>query len=74
MIMAHFQLEHNFTFFPLTWKEVDQVSNVKLFSQTWRVMGMLCKFIFYRSSFLKRDLRLEPIGEYCAETIKEICG
>lgn len=34
----------NFTFFPLTWREDDQVSNAKLFSQSKEILGLTMKY------------------------------
>ncbi|OSM04907.1 glycosyltransferase family 2 protein [Magnetofaba australis] len=39
-------------FFPLTWREDDQVSNVKLFSQARRTLGIAWEFLRDREAFL----------------------
>lgn len=36
----------DFTFFPLTWREEDQVSNAKLFSQSKEILGLVLKCAF----------------------------
>jgi glycosyltransferase involved in cell wall biosynthesis len=35
----------NFKFFPLTWKEEDQVSNAKVFKQGFRILFLLCEYV-----------------------------
>lgn len=69
MVMAVRQYQQKAMFFPITWKEEDQVSNVKLFDQAKRVMGMLWKYAVKRDKFLESDLRDRKIDIYQAETI-----
>ncbi len=64
MIMAHLHYKHKIKFFPISWREDDQVSNVKLFSQGKRVLKMLLSFFFKRETFLKSDHRLVPFDSY----------
>jgi len=60
-----------FTFFPLTWREEDQVSNAKLWSQTKRMLGLLAKYVFKRKTVFsgeenqwsRIDYRFDVIGE-----------
>lgn len=42
-------------FYPITWREDDQVSNVKLFSQAKEILGLLFRFRFLRSSYQQLD-------------------
>ena len=35
----------SFYFFPLTWKEEDQISNAKVFSQSMEILELVCKYI-----------------------------
>jgi glycosyltransferase involved in cell wall biosynthesis len=39
-------------FFPSSWIEDDQVSNVKLFRQTFQMVKLLCSFVFNRKNYL----------------------
>ena len=46
----------DFTFFPLTWKEDDQVSNAKLFSQSKEILGLTLKYAFGANKvFARKD-------------------
>ena len=42
-----------FKFFPLTWREDDQVSNLNLFNHVKEWLGVIFKFIFNRKDFMK---------------------
>lgn len=45
-----------FAFFPLSWREEDQVSNARLFTQTRRMLGLLLGYTFRRGKvFAKKD-------------------
>ena len=33
-------------FFPLTWREDDQVSNAKIFRQAWTILGLTLRYVF----------------------------
>ncbi|MFQ9615653.1 MAG: hypothetical protein ACLRY8_09585, partial [Clostridium butyricum] len=58
---------HNINFFPISWKEEDQVSNVKMFSQAINVLGMLLKYTLNSDKFIKSELREELRNEYDAK-------
>lgn len=48
----------SFFYFPITWSEDDQVSNVKLFSHAYRWVIILIKFIFNKKAlFVNHELR-----------------
>lgn len=57
MILAHIYYGHNYKFFPLTWREDDQVSNVKMFRQACKVLGLLGRFAMNKRGFLSSELR-----------------
>lgn len=44
----------NFIFFPLTWKESDQVSNAKMFKQAWKILKLTFGFALNKK-VLNRD-------------------
>ncbi len=69
MVMAIHQYKQKAKFFPITWKEADQVSNVKLFDQAKRVLKMLWGYALHHDKFLRSDLRDRPIEEYTAEVV-----
>lgn len=69
MIMAASHYRQRVMFFPISWREEDQVSNVKLFSQATRVLKMLGSFCFRRAGFLTSELRVTPRADYTAQCI-----
>ena len=70
MILASNYYKHNIHFFPITWREDDQVSNVKMFNQACVVLKMLVKYLF-NHKYITYELRDKIISEYKAENIKE---
>ena len=69
MIMAVHYYKQNIEFFPITWRESDQASNVKLASQAFNVLGMLGKYML-KHSYIKSELRDKPIEKYTYKEIK----
>lgn len=56
-------------FFPLTWREEDQVSNVKLVSQTIRVARLPLAYLFNRQGYLAADYSRKPEGGYTCQAV-----
>ncbi|WP_236015162.1 glycosyltransferase family 2 protein [Geomonas anaerohicana] len=69
MILAHVQRSERILFFPISWREDDQVSNVKLFSQARRTLGILWLYVKDRTGFLSREFREVPVESYQFETV-----
>jgi len=69
MILAARYYRHRCYFFPISWREEDQVSNVKIAGQAFHVLGMLVKYFFLRGSFIKSELRELPVDRYEADVI-----
>lgn len=67
MALAHTYFHHRFEFFPITWRENDQLSNVKLFNQAMRVLRLLMDFTLDKEEFFKRDHRMRKIERYTSE-------
>ena len=60
-----------FRFFPLSWREEDQVSNAKLVQQTRRMLGLLGAYVFHRKAvFSQQDNRYSRM-EYRFDVISE---
>lgn len=66
---AHRGLSHRF--FPLTWREDDQVSNAKLFRQGWRMLGILARMFLSPDAFLKEEHRATPRPTYDYRVVAE---
>jgi glycosyltransferase involved in cell wall biosynthesis len=69
MTMAHAFLGHRVRFFPIVWREDDQISNVRLFSQARRVLGLLTRFGFGRRAFVEKEHRLSVRDAYTAQVV-----
>lgn len=64
MLLASFHAGQRVRFFPISWREEDQISNVKLFQQAFKVLGLLGGFFFRRGAFLATEMRTKPFAEY----------
>lgn len=71
MILAHIQRRDRLLFFPITWREDDQVSNVKLFSQARRTLGVLARFARSRRAFMEHEFRDTPRAAYEFDALAE---
>ena len=76
MLLASYARKHEIKYVPISWREEDQVSNVKLFSQSIKVLALLAGYFCRRNSFLKRELRstqhssYSGMIQYCQEAIR----
>lgn len=64
MLLASYCREQSVRFFPINWREEDQLSNVKLFRQAFRVLALLVKFFFRRSQFIESEMRTKIFDSY----------
>ena len=57
MLLSSYARRHRIRYFPISWREEDQLSNVRMVSQSFRVLGLLASFMIDRTRFLARDVR-----------------
>ena len=69
MLLAANYYKHDIKFFPIVWREDDQVSNVKMFSQAMTTLGLVFKYIFRRGKYIKSELRDNIVEEYTAKEV-----
>lgn len=69
MVMALRAYSQDALFFPIVWREEDQVSNVKMMSQATSVLKMLFSYFFKRKKYLESDLRARQIAAYTAKQV-----
>ncbi len=69
MVLATHYYKQNIKFFPISWREDDQVSNVKMASQAMNVLKMLFKYLFNKE-YIKSEFREKIIEEYKYKEIK----
>ena len=71
MILAACFYHHNCRFIPISWREDDQISNVKMVNQALKVLEILWKFFLNRQKLIHAELREIPREQYWAEEISE---
>lgn len=69
MILASCYYGHNMLFYPISWREEDQVSNNKLISFSQSLLKMLSQFVIRKEAYLNQDLRTKKVEKYEAKVI-----
>lgn len=69
MVLGSSYYKHNIKFFPIVWREDDQVSNVKMVNQAVIVLKLLFSYIIRRKHFISAEHRDIPREEYTAQNI-----
>ena len=69
MILGSSYYRQNMRFFPILWREDDQVSNVKMVNQAIVVLKLLGSYIVNRKGFIAAEHRDKLIGAYTAKTV-----
>lgn len=64
MLLGSYYNRQNIKFFPISWREEDQISNVKLFSQAFEVVSYLCRFMMNKKKFLSTEMRSKQFTDY----------
>lgn len=60
----------SYRFFPISWRETDQVSNVKMMNQAMRTLKIPLHYVFTsKARFLQDEYRDNPIESYSANII-----
>lgn len=67
MILGMDYFRQKALFFPISWREEDQVSNVKMASQALKVLKMLFQYVLNKPAFMNRELRETTHKEYQAQ-------
>ena len=69
MILGAAYYKYKVKFFPIIWREDDQVSNVKMVNQALNVLKLLWIYITNKKAFIEQDHRDAKIIKYSAECI-----
>lgn len=69
MLLATNYYKQDVVFFPITWREDDQKSNVKMFSQAMTTAGLVLKYFFRRGNYINSELRDNIVDKYSAKII-----
>lgn len=69
MIMGASYFKHTVSFFPITWREEDQISNVKMVNQAITVLKLLFTFVIAKKRFIHSEHRDKIIDRYSADVV-----
>ena len=69
MIMGSSYYKHKVRFFPIVWREDDQVSNVKMLNQAVTVLKLLGAFVVNKKRFVASEHRDRVISGYSAKLV-----
>ena len=69
MVMGSAYYGHKVKFFPIVWREDDQVSNVKMVNQAITVLKLLASYMGGKKKFVQGEHRDKIIKAYTATTI-----
>jgi glycosyltransferases involved in cell wall biogenesis len=70
MIIASSYYKQNIKFFPISWREEDQVSNVKMMNQALKVLKYLFSYVLNKKEIVEKDFRDKEVKNYTAKEIK----
>ena len=66
MLLAVNYYKQNINFFPVSWREEDQISNVKMINQALTTLLLVTKYFFIRGKYLNSEHRKKIIDSYNA--------
>lgn len=69
MVLGSAFYKHKVKFFPIIWREDDQVSNVKMVNQAITVLKLLASYVLNKKKFVESEHRDTVIEAYTAEII-----
>ena len=69
MLLASYHHKQKVCFFPISWREEDQRSNVKLFQQALKVLGLLSEYILKERQFVSSELRVRAFDSYTGKIV-----
>ena len=69
MLFALSALKQEHLYVPISWREDDQISNVKMTRQAFQTLKMAVGYFFGRRKFMQKEARTKLIQEYNAEVV-----
>lgn len=69
MIMGSAYYKHKVKFFPIVWREDDQVSNVKMVNQAITVLKLLGSFVINKKRFVESEHRDKAVKAYTVQVV-----
>jgi dolichol-phosphate mannosyltransferase len=71
LLLQMIDAERDLRFFPISWRESDQVSNVRLVSQSLRTLGIAWRYVANRPRFRTEDHRDRPVDSYAFDIVSQ---
>lgn len=71
LLLYSFYVKSNIKFFPLSWREEDQVSNAKLFAQSKEILGLTIKYLLNAKDLFSFTENAYSQKEYAYEVLFE---
>jgi glycosyltransferase involved in cell wall biosynthesis len=71
MLLGSYHARQSVRFFPISWREDDQVSNVRLFRQAFKVLGLLGRYVLGPDRFLRSEMRERPHAAYTGQIMHD---
>ena len=69
MLLASYYYKHNLLFYPISWKEEDQVSNNKLIKFSISLLKMLKNYKKDSQKYITSEMREKIIDEYKTDIV-----
>jgi glycosyltransferase involved in cell wall biosynthesis len=69
MVMGSAYYKHKVKFFPIIWREDDQVSNVKMVNQAITVLQLLLSYMGNKAKFVSSEHRDKVVEAYTAQVV-----
>jgi glycosyltransferase involved in cell wall biosynthesis len=69
LLLGLFDGRRRVVFFPISWREDDQISNVRMMSQARRTLDILLSYVFQRAHFRGADHRDRSHAEYVFDVV-----
>jgi glycosyltransferase involved in cell wall biosynthesis len=69
MLLASYHRKQEVRFFPITWREDDQISNVRMLRQAFKVLRLLAGYGFRKHHFLTSELRSKSFDSYTSKIL-----
>jgi len=74
MLLASYHLKQEIAFFPISWREEDQTSNVRLFRQAFKVLKLLGNYLIQGGQFFEKEMRGKAITSYSGKIVHDQNG
>lgn len=74
LLLSLYDRRMKISYFPISWREDDQVSNVRMFSQALRTLAAAGEYVFRRKRVRSGEHRSSPRASYPFEVVAEHAG